>query len=228
MSGTQTVLAAAAVAVMIFAVAGGMVYARNQVDKARLRGVREWADAHGWAFTDENPRPPWHDRPPQEDFRLGLLLEGQVDGRDATIGCGSYDVRKSVGGADGSKRSQNVTYHLTVLTVRAEDGTPDMEVRERGLGAKLMASLARNATDADAFDARFEVEPPEARGRLSAVAVQAHLDSEIPAWNVRDGEITAVLPGRTRAEDLDGHVAMLRRLGEIVATTGNAAASPEG
>ncbi|WP_026415740.1 hypothetical protein [Actinomadura oligospora] len=219
MSGTQLVLAAAVAAIVIFAAAGGMAYAQSRGEKARLRGVREWADAHGWAFADENLRPPWRGRPPHENLRLGLLLGGRVGERDATIACGSYDVRRTVAAADGAERGETATYHLTVLTVQAEDGTPDMEVRERGLGAKLMGSLARNATDADAFDARFEVEPPEARGRLRETAVQAHLDSEIPAWSVRDGEITAVLPGRTRAEYLDGHVATLERLGEIVATT---------
>ncbi|RMI39618.1 hypothetical protein EBO15_29060 [Actinomadura harenae] len=208
----------AAAAAAILAVAGRVAYRRNQGEKARLREVREWADTHGWAFTGENPRPPWQDRSPHENVTLGYLLEGRVADRDATIGSGAYVVPKTIAAGDGSKRGETATYHLTVLTVRAGDGTPDMEIQARGLGAKLMGSLAQNATDADAFDARFEVRPPEARGRLSGAGVQALLDSEVPAWSVRDGEIMAVLPGTTRAEDLDGHVAVLSRLTEIVRT----------
>lgn len=223
MSGTQVVLAAAVAAVVIFAVLVAMGREESQREKARLREVREWTDAHGWTFASGNPRPPWRNRPPREGLELGLLLEGQVGGHDATIACGAYDVqRASANLGFGNKRIHTAAYQLTVLTVRAEDGTPEMEIRERGLGVELMRSLARNATDADAFDARFEVMPPEARGRLTEEAIQAHLDGVVPAWSVRSGEIMAVLPGRTRAEDLDACLAVLERLGEIVATTWDA------
>ncbi|MFC4910411.1 hypothetical protein [Actinomadura gamaensis] len=259
MSGTQLVLAPVVAVIAVTAVAGGVAYVQSREEKARIRGVREWADAQDWTFAAGDLQAPWLDRVGRPDFRLGVLLEGRIDGRDAAIGEGSYTVRKPVGavagigagaaagaaadaapgaGADaggrtgaaeagsgaagagtgpaGVGRSEAVTYHLTVLTVRIGDGAADMEVRERGLGAKLMGSLAGTPTDADAFDARFEIEPAEARARLSDEAVQAHLDSEVPAWSLRDGVVMTVLPGRTRPQDLDGHIALLRRLAEIV------------
>ncbi|MEV4255356.1 hypothetical protein AB0J52_19565 [Spirillospora sp. NPDC049652] len=227
MSETQWGLWAAAVAVAILGVVGGAAYARSQGEKARLRGLREWAAAHGWTVADGHAGVPWRDRVPFETFRPGIVLLGEVDGRPASVGGGSYSVRKTVGLADGAERSETATYHLTVLTVRGEHGTPDMEIRGRGLGAKLMESLAAH-TAADAFEARFEVVPDEARGRLSDAAVQAHLDSEVPAWSVRDGEIMAVLPGKPHAEELDGHLDVLRRLTAVVPAADGTPAPPEG
>ncbi|WP_158588130.1 hypothetical protein [Actinomadura logoneensis] len=251
MSETQWGLWATAVAVTIIAVAGGAAYARSQGEKARLRGLREWADVHGWTVTDGDIAPSWRDRVPFEDFRLDLLLRGELDGRPAAVGSGSCTVRKPPGPAAGTSgpatraggasaegtsatataaapgRGEAATYRLTVLTVQGDPATPDMEVRERGLGAKLMESLAADATDEDAFEARFEIVPAEARGRLSDAAVQAHLDSEVPAWSVRGGEIMALLPGEPRAADLDGHLAVLRRLTEIVPAVDGTRA-PEG
>ncbi|MFC5180038.1 hypothetical protein [Actinomadura harenae] len=157
----------------------------------RVRGLRTWAAEHRWSFAEGDLGVPWRARVGRDGLRVRELLTGQVGSLPASLGHGTYPTRRVITDAEGRKRTETVTNHLTVLVVHLDERP----------GAPLQA-------ESDLPDAT--------RDRLSSDLIRAHLDDEPPLWSLRRGELMVVRYSPLHPSDLDEHLGTIRRLAGLL------------
>ncbi|WP_157430078.1 hypothetical protein [Actinomadura oligospora] len=217
----MVVLGIVLVAAIVLVAVGASREKRADEDE-RLRALRDWAAEHRWNFAEGDLRVPWRGQVGRDGFRVRELLTGDVGGLPVSLGHGTYPTRRVVTDANGDKRTETMTNHLTVLVVRMDGGRPDMEVKPRGVGSRLMRAFGHGTAVESGdgrFDARFQVEsdaPETARDYLSSDLIRAHLDDDLPLWSLRQGELMVVRHTALHPCDLDEHLGTVRRLAELL------------
>jgi hypothetical protein len=128
------------------------------------------------------------------------------------------DCRYLTQSTDGQGNSQTSTVDLAVFVAALPGYWPDIEVRGRHLGSRILRALGRQAPveiGHPLFDQRFRVEtadPDAARALLSPGLVDAHLRGQAPLWSIRGGELMFAERGRLVPERVGPGVERLRWL----------------
>ncbi|MEV5575008.1 hypothetical protein AB0L06_33645 [Spirillospora sp. NPDC052269] len=183
----MVILGAVLVAAIVL-VAVGASRERAAEEDERVRSLRDWAAEHRWNFNEGDLRVPWRGQVGRDGFRVRELLTGDVGGLPVSLGHGTYPTRRVVTDANGDKRTETVTNHLTVLVVRM---------------------------DAERLDTDVKPGDP-ARDHLSSDLIRARLDDELPLWSLRQGELMVVRDTPLHLSDLDEHLGTARRLAELL------------
>jgi hypothetical protein len=165
--------------------------ARKQQQRA-TDAFQAWALHSGWQLYVGDVPTPWRDRLSHlRRFYIRRLVRGTARGLAvAAADCG-YEEQGVV--VDGVQQTNH--RDLAVFTALLPGMWPDIEVRPRGLGSRIMRSLGVRAaidTGYPAFDQRFLVEvhdPSVVPALLSPGLVDAHVRGQAPPWSIRGGEL---------------------------------------
>jgi hypothetical protein len=191
---------AAAVAVVLVLAVGR---ASAKAERRRKDAFYAWTMANGWQMREGDVPAAWRQRLSHlSRFRVRRLAHGTVRGLPVT----AADCHYTAHSTDGQGNSQSSDVSLSVFVARLPGGWPDIEVRGRGLGSRLLRALGRSSpveVGHALFDQRFRVEaadPRAARAVLSPALVDAHLRGHAPQWSIQGGELLITETGRLTPE----------------------------
>jgi hypothetical protein len=171
----------------------GLIIAAAKKQQQRTNDAfHAWALNSGWQLYVGDVPTPWRDRLSHlRRFYIRRLVRGTARGLAvAAADCG-YEKQGAI--VDGVQQMDR--RDLAVFTALLPGRWPDIEVRPRGLGSRVMRSLGARAqigTGYPAFDQRFHVEtqdPGVVPALLSPALVDAHVRDQAPPWSIRGGEL---------------------------------------
>ncbi|HET9518869.1 MAG TPA: hypothetical protein VFO77_14205 [Actinoplanes sp.] len=168
--------------------AGFSAVGRRRAD----RRMREWADGHGWSYT-QDPEIEWRSGLPRRDSTIRCTVTGPVDDRVVTVGIGSYSFRRGVGVGSGSRR-----YDYVVAAVRLADHYPPFAVHARPIRYMFTIGSDPSMLGYEPFDVKFEVvtdNPADMARWLTPPVVNALVDGQAPAWSLAEGYLLVYRPG---------------------------------
>lgn len=187
----------AAAAVTLLTVA--IVRANTRVERRRLDALYAWTMANGWQLQEGDVPTYWRQRLAHlSRFRIRRQAHAIVRGLPVT----AADCHYTVHSTDGQGNSTSNDVSITVWVARLPGGWPDIEVRGRGLGSRMLRSLGRPSAIESGhpeFDQRFQVDaadPRAAHALLSPALVDAHLRGQAPQWSLHRGELVITQTGR--------------------------------
>lgn len=187
----------------VAALAVGRAVARGE--RRRMDALYAWTMANGWRMQEGDASTSWRQRLSHlPQFGIRRLAYGTVRGLPVT----AADCHYTVHSTDGQGNPQTSDMSLSVFVARLPGGWPDIEVRGRGLGSRMLRALGRSSpveVGHPAFDQRFRVEaadPRAARALLSPALVDAHLRGLVPQWSLQRAELMITKTGRLNPEDV--------------------------
>jgi hypothetical protein len=179
--------------------------AAARAERRRGEALYAWAAANGWQLREGDVPAPWRQRLAHlRSFRVRRLVYGAVGGLPVL----AADCHYTAHGTDGQGNSQSTDVSLSVFVARLPGVWPDIEVRGRRLGSRLLRALGRSSrveVGHPLFDQRFTVEaadPRAAHAVLSPALVDAHLRGLVPPWSLHGGELLVAEMGRLTPEDV--------------------------
>lgn len=213
-------------AVVVFGVIGvgtilviALVRAGAKAERRRLDALYAWTMANGWQLVEGNVDTPWRHRLAHlSRFGIRRLVYSVVHGLPVT----AADCHYTTHSTDANGNSQSSTVALSVFVARLPGRWPDVEVRSRHLGSRLMRALGRQSrieTGHQLFDQRFSVaatDPGAVRALLTPALVDAHLRGQAPPWSLQGGELMLVASGRLNPDGIRPEIERLGWLAEML------------
>lgn len=179
--------------------------AAAKAERRRAEALYAWSTANGWRMREGDVPAAWRQRLAHlPRFRVRRLVYGTMGGLPVT----AADCHYTAHSTDGQGNSQSSDVSLSVFVTRLPGIWPDIEVRGRRLGSRLLRALGRSSrveVGHPLFDQRFTVEaadPRAAHAVLSPALVDAHLRGLAPQWSLRGGELLVTETGRLTPEDV--------------------------
>jgi hypothetical protein len=179
--------------------------AAAKAERRRKDALYAWSMASGWQVREGDVPAPWRQRLAHlPKFRVRRLVYGTVRGLPVV----AADCHYTASSTDGQGNSQSSDVSLSVFVAHPPGVWPDLEVRGRGLGSRLLRALGRSSrveVGHALFDQRFTVEAPDpraARALLSPALVDAHLRGHAPQWSLYGGELLITETGRLTPEEV--------------------------
>jgi hypothetical protein len=176
--------------------------ARNRAVRAERRmrdTLYAWTMANGWQMHEGDVHVSWRQRlSGLRGFGIRRFAFATVHGLPVT----AADCHYATESTDSEGQSHTQWVSLSVFVARLPGGWPDIEVRNRRLGSRLMRALGRQSPveiGHAEFDRRFKVmttDPRAAHVLLSPALVDAHLRDQASPWSLIGGELMIVEPGR--------------------------------
>jgi hypothetical protein len=213
-------------AVVVLGVAGAGAVLVTAVSRASAKAERRrrdvlyaWTMANGWQLVEGNVGTSWRHRLTHlSRFGIRRLVHSVVHGLPVT----AADCHYTSYSTDSGGNSQSSVVSLSVFVARLPGRWPDIDVRNRHLGSRLMRALGRQSrieTGHTLFDQRFSVEasdPHAVRALLSPALVDAHLRGQAPLWSIQGGELMLVTPGRLNPDGIRAEIERLGWLAEML------------
>jgi hypothetical protein len=222
-----------AILVILFVI-GGMVSALTvlvvalrkaavKAERGRRDALYAWTMTSGWQLYEGDVPTSWRQRLTQlPRFRIRRVACGVVHGLPVT----AADCRYETHSTDAQGHTQTNEVNLLVLVARLPGRWPDIEVRNRQLGSRLLRALGRHSAieiGHPPFDQRFRVQaadPQVARALLSPALVDAHLRGHAPQWSLHNGELMTVDQVRLTPDLIPPGVERLRWLAAMIGYRG--------
>lgn len=195
--GAVVVIGGAVAIGVVVIIATGL--AAGKAERRRADALYAWTMASGWQLVEGDVATSWRHRLAHlSRFRIHRLAHTVVHGLPVT----AADCRYESYSTDSEGHTQSSTQALTVFVARLPGRWPDLEVRNRHLGSRLMRALGRQSpieVGHPLFDQRFRVEAADARAAralLSPALIDAHLSGRAQQWSIRGGELMITTSGR--------------------------------
>jgi hypothetical protein len=209
---------------------GALVVLVMAVRKATIRAERRrrdalyaWTMVSGWRMYEGDVGTSWRHRLHHlPGFRIRRLVTGMVHGLPVT----AADCRYETSSTDANGHTQTSEVNLAVFVAALPAGWPDIEVRPRRLGSRLLRALGRHSPvelGHPPFDQRFQVEaadPYTARTLLTPALVDAHLRGQVHGWGIHGGELLVTEAHRLTPEAVPPGADRLRRLADMLGFRG--------
>lgn len=209
---------------------GALVILVTAVRKAAIRAERRrrdalyaWTMVSGWRLYEGDLATSWRHRLHHlPGFRIRRLVTGMVYGLPVT----AADCRYETSSTDANGNAQTSEVDLAVFVGVLPGGWPDIEVRPRRLGSRLLRALGRHSPvelGHPPFDQQFQVEaadPHTARTLLTPALVDAHLRGQVRGWSIQGGELLITETRRLTPEVIPPGADRLRGLAAMLGSSG--------
>jgi hypothetical protein len=190
-----------------------------RAERRRLDALYAWTMANGWQLVEGDVGTTWRHRLAHlSRFGIRRLVHSVVHGLPVT----AADCHYTSHSTDGNGNSQSTVVGMSVFVARLPGRWPDVEVRGRHLGSRLMRALGRQSpieTGHPVFDQKFSVvamDPHAARSLLTPALVDAHLRGQAPPWSLQGGELMLISTGRLNPEGIRAEIERLGWLAEML------------
>jgi hypothetical protein len=174
-----------------------------RLDRRRRDALYAWTMTRGWQFYEGDVPTSWRHRFARlSRFQIRRLTTGVVGGLPVTAADCHYVTHHT----DGQGNPQTSNVDLSVFVARLPGMWPEIEVRGRHLGSRLLRAMGRSSRveiGHPLFDQRFHVEtadPRAAHALLSPALVDAHLRGQVPLWSIQGGELVMTERGHLSPE----------------------------
>jgi hypothetical protein len=174
-----------------------------RLDRRRRDALYAWTMTRGWRLHEGDAPTSWRHRfSGLSRFQIRRLATGAV----GTLAITAADCHYVTHHTDAHGTPQTTNVDLSVFVARLPGMWPDIEVRGRHLGSRLLRALGRSSRveiGHPLFDQRFQVEtadPRAAHALLSPALVDAHLRGQVPYWSLQGGELLITERGHLSPE----------------------------
>jgi hypothetical protein len=196
-----------------------VIRAGAKAERRRLDALYAWSMANGFRLVEGDVNTPWRHRLAHlSRFGIRRLVHSVVYGLPVV----AADCHYTTHSTDANGNAQSTTVSLSVFVARLPGSWPDIEVRNRHLGSRLLRALGRQSaieTGHPMFDQRFSVaatDPHAVRALLTPALVDAHLRGQAPAWSLHGGELMLVSSGRLNPDGIRPEIERLGWLAQLL------------